>query len=77
MLWSKIDVNGDGSVELDEWLTFMQKLELALRRAVAACSSDPAEAFNVMDVDGNGTLDIEELQVQRHLGLHAVVTRLQ
>ena len=60
-----MDTNEDGSIGVDEWLAFMQKLglEYTFRKAVATRWSDPVVAFKVLDVDGDGSLQLEELQV--------------
>ena len=62
---SRMDTDGDGGVQIDEWLAFMQKHELAFRKAVNARWPDAAAAFKALDSDGNGSLEVEELQVHQ------------
>ena len=64
-LMSRMDTDGDGGVQIDEWLAFMQKHELAFRKAVNARWPDAAAAFKALDSDGNGSLEVEELQVHQ------------
>ena len=78
-IMSHIDTNGDGDIGMDEWLAFMHKpdglgdpvsfedLEQSFREAVANRWHDSSAAFKEIDFDGNGTLQLEELQVAHQL----------
>jgi len=73
-IMSLMDTNGDGQIGMDEWLDFMHKpsapgdpvrfedLEHSFREAVAIHWPDSLAAFKEIDIDGNGTLQVEELQ---------------
>lgn len=52
-LLQSIDVNGDGSIGLDEYALYLQSIRV---------NQDPQMIFHKLDADGNGAIDLKELQ---------------
>jgi len=60
----KFDVNGDGQIDFDEFLTMMTKTEKKE-------ADELKQAFDVFDKDGDGTISGKELEiVMKALGEH-------
>lgn len=71
-----VDVNGDGSVDFDEFVTLYQSMnckgpqEDEANRDLTDEEADLVEAFGVFDQNGDGLITVEELQsVLKSLGL--------
>ena len=60
--WEKliesIDINHSGSIEWDEFMTAATN-----RYRVVMNEENLRTAFNVLDIDGNGTISLEELKL--------------
>lgn len=57
----EFDVNGDGTIDFDEFLELMMKTSLDMDQ-----TQEIKEAFKIFDRDGNGFIDGKELkQVRR------------
>jgi hypothetical protein len=76
-IMKKIDVNNDGSIDFDEFVSLMS--------ARSKASSNPPddevdlrEAFQFFDKDGNGAINMEELRlVMRNIGIYLTDEELE
>lgn len=70
----QVDVDGNGTIDFDEFLQMMSKWQTQRSRSSAVDQSRSEEdemrqAFRVFDIDGNGLIDERELlQTMRNLG---------
>jgi hypothetical protein len=60
-LFSKLDVNGDGSIDQSELSQFVDFASSAAKSASAGSDSTGADLFQAMDTDGDGKLSKTEL----------------
>ena len=56
LLFEKYDTNGDGYIDFDEFVRFCDDMEKLSEKEILA------EIFKLIDKDGNGVLDVEELK---------------
>lgn len=66
----KIDVDGSGTVDFDEFLGMMTKKMQPVGSSETEEEEELRQAFKVFDKDGNGFISVAELRdVMRSLGL--------
>eukprot|EP00959_Pyramimonas_sp_CCMP1952_P354823 7432293-Pyramimonas_sp.AAC.1 len=60
-LFVEADANGDGTIELDEWLTICEDQWVQIwLKSQDLDATDPGKLFTSLD-DGSGTLTVERL----------------
>eukprot|EP00490_Sorites_sp_Unknown_P002626 CAMPEP_0114657422 /NCGR_PEP_ID=MMETSP0191-20121206/13918_1 /TAXON_ID=126664 /ORGANISM="Sorites sp." /LENGTH=118 /DNA_ID=CAMNT_0001876801 /DNA_START=308 /DNA_END=664 /DNA_ORIENTATION=- len=65
---STIDIDGDGEIDLDEFIYLLNKKKKG-KSAQLSWDKELKQAFDVFDIDGNGDISAEELaNIMKALG---------